>query len=493
MSKDKVKKPSSLRVLSAVFLSGATVMIMELTGTRLFAPFIGSSIFTWTSLIGVILACMSVGYYLGGVKADKNPSWNELSRICFIAALSVAFVVLSSTPVLAVLSNMNLDIRLKGVLASLVLFSLPSVLLGMILPFCVRLSVSDISTSGKTVGSLYAFSTFGSITGTFLGGFFLISYFGSLSIYLLCSLLLIVASILFSLESNLYLRISTFFLISYFLFFTSQKIAFALLDTDTRYHRVIVNESEENGRKVRWLLTDPLGAQSAAYVDNFDELYSSYAKKIITAISLLDEKKEFLVIGGGAYSIPKYLLSKYPESKVMVVEIDSVLTEIAVDYFGLKSKKNLEVIHEDARMFINSNETSSMFDVIVFDVFSSSPSIPFHLVTQSSFSRLLRKLNHQGLFAMNIISSIEGEKRQLLDSIVSTLKLSIQNISIYKIDPEREDDEAQNIVLFASDSKEVIDEIKLSLNSKPLALHDSKVILTDDFSPIEKMYLPLFE
>jgi len=482
------------RMLLAVFLSGASVMILELTGTRLFAPYIGSSVFTWTALIGVILGCMSYGYYLGGVRADKTPCFKELSRIAFYAGLSIFMIHLASNPILIVLSNFSIDLRIKAILASFILFGLPGVLLGMILPFCIRLSVLDISSSGKTVGLIYALSTFGSIVGTFLGGFFLVSYLGTLSIYVLCAILMLFVSILFSCTRTDYLKFGTIlFLIVYLFLFTNKKTAFALLDVDTKYHRVLLQETVENDRKVRWLLTDPLGAQSATFVDDFNEIYSEYAKNIGIAIEQLPTKKKFLILGGGAYSIPKYLLSKYPQAIVDVVEIDPGLTEIAKEYFGLKLNKNLNIIHKDARMFINTSQFNNHYDAIIFDAFSSSPSIPFHLVTKESFARLLKMLKKDGLFAMNVISAATGKKSMLLSSIVNTLSLSVPFQQTFVVSPEKNKEDSQNILIFAAFTKNVLSMTKNNITAEKLVVGKTNLLLSDDFAPVEAIYAPLLK
>lgn len=162
-----------------VFVCGAVVMIFELVGSRVLGPYFGTSIVVWTSLIGIILGSLSLGYYLGGKIADKKSSFKGLSLIIFFAAISIGLTVIIKDFWLFVLQNSFTDIRTSSVLASLSLFLPASVFLGMVSPYAVKLKLKNLNTSASTVGTLYAISTIGSIFGTFLSGFYLIPHFGT--------------------------------------------------------------------------------------------------------------------------------------------------------------------------------------------------------------------------------------------------------------------------------------------------------------------------
>jgi predicted membrane-bound spermidine synthase len=151
-----------------VFLCGAVVMILEMVGSRILAPYLGTSIVVWTSLIGIILGCLSIGYWWGGQLADENPSYRSLSLIILLAGLFVATIALSKSYVLELLQRHAGTIHLGATLGTLLLFAPPSILLGMVSPYAVRLKMRDLRDSGRTVGNLYAISTMGSIFGTFL-------------------------------------------------------------------------------------------------------------------------------------------------------------------------------------------------------------------------------------------------------------------------------------------------------------------------------------
>lgn len=179
---------------TTVFICGAIVMVVELVGSRILAPYLGTSIFVWTNLIGVILTSLSLGYHLGGKVADKKASYQLLSSIIFAAGCIVIASALLSSALLSVLEIGN--IWLGSVVATTVLFAPQSVLLGMVSPLAVRLRLKSLDKLGTTVGNLYALSTLGSILGTFLAGYFLIAFLGSTKILFVCATILILVSLL---------------------------------------------------------------------------------------------------------------------------------------------------------------------------------------------------------------------------------------------------------------------------------------------------------
>lgn len=161
-----------------VFICGALVMSYEILGSRVLAPNFGSSVFVWGSLISVFLGGLSTGYYLGGKLADVRPSTRKLGSIILLPGLMFLAFPLYGTAVCDWIFGMDLGIRMSPLLASLVLFFLPSVLLGMVSPYTAKLMICSLHTSGATVGMLYALSTFGSIVGTLFTSFYLITVAG---------------------------------------------------------------------------------------------------------------------------------------------------------------------------------------------------------------------------------------------------------------------------------------------------------------------------
>lgn len=161
-----------------VFVCGAVVMSFEILGSRVLAPNFGSSVFVWGSLISVFLTGLSAGYYIGGRISDVNPSSRKLGLIIMIPGLLLLSFPLYSGPISDWIFVKDLGVRLSPLLASLILFLAPSVFLGIVSPYTAKLMICSLHTSGKTIGTLYALSTFGSIIGTLLTSFYLITVAG---------------------------------------------------------------------------------------------------------------------------------------------------------------------------------------------------------------------------------------------------------------------------------------------------------------------------
>jgi hypothetical protein len=178
-----------------VFICGAIVMSFEILGSRVLAPNFGSSVFVWGSLISVFLAGLSVGYYLGGRLADINPSSRKLSLIIATPGLLLLTFPLYSGPVSDWIFMQDLGVRMSPLIASSVLFLVPSVFLGIVSPYTAKLMICSLHTSGKTIGTLYALSTFGSIIGTLITSFYLITLAGVSALIVGQGVLLIVLAI----------------------------------------------------------------------------------------------------------------------------------------------------------------------------------------------------------------------------------------------------------------------------------------------------------
>ncbi|MEW6108927.1 MAG: fused MFS/spermidine synthase [Nitrospirota bacterium] len=178
-----------------VFICGAIVMSFEILGSRVLAPNFGSSVFVWGSLISVFLTGLSAGYYLGGRLADLNPSSRKLSLIIIAPGLLFLTFPLYSTPISDWIFVKDLGVRLSPLIASMVLFLLPSIFLGIVSPYTARLMICSLHTSGKTIGTLYALSTFGSIIGTLITSFYLITLAGTNALIMGQGILLIALAI----------------------------------------------------------------------------------------------------------------------------------------------------------------------------------------------------------------------------------------------------------------------------------------------------------
>src|SRR3954453_2941156 len=189
--------------LLIVFMASCCTMVLELVAGRILAPFIGVSLYTWTSIIGVCLAGISAGNFLGGAPADKAGSRRTLGLILLGGGLfSLVILPLAALDLTGIIPKdgpMPRDIWLvlRIVIVSARLFLPPTVILGMVSPIVIKLSLTDLRQTGSIAGKIYAFSTVGSIVGPFVTGFFLVSAFGTRAIVLGVAIILITMAFVF--------------------------------------------------------------------------------------------------------------------------------------------------------------------------------------------------------------------------------------------------------------------------------------------------------
>src|SRR5437879_2695833 len=195
LQKEPVATMSRWRLKSLVFVSGAVLMGLEMAGSRVLAIHFGSSIYVWGSIIGVFLAALAGGYYAGGLAADRKPSFMLLNLIVLIAGCWLVLLPLYDNFIARGIRSTNLGARIEPLLATIVLFGGPSILMGMVSPFSVRLSASALERIGNVAGRLYALSTVGSIAGTLVTAFWLIPMIGVNTILKALGLALVMASL----------------------------------------------------------------------------------------------------------------------------------------------------------------------------------------------------------------------------------------------------------------------------------------------------------
>ena len=420
------------------FLCGAGVMVLEMTGSRLVAPFLGTSLVVWTALIGVVMASLCAGNWAGGLLADRRPERRVLARIVFLSAVCTGCLAWAGNAVLSFLSGLDLNLYLASVLAALLIFAIPSLLLGMVSPFVVRLAMDDIGTSGGTVGRFSALSSAGSILGTFLGGFVLISLAPSGVILLMLATVLAVLALL--------LRLSAWRITLPVLFLLAAAATSAAtgglpmtpvgMHIDTPYNHIsIVESNQADGRRVRILMTDPQGAQSLMYTDDPNELVSDYTKFYDLAFHFKPDTKNILMLGGGGYCVPRHVLAERPGVSFDVVELDPGITEAARRYFSIPEDPHLRIFHEDARAFLNraarDPERRDSYDAVFMDVFGSWYSIPFHLTTVEAAQRMHDLLRPDGVLIVNVISSLQGPRSGVFHGIYAALESIFPRLLIF--------------------------------------------------------------
>lgn len=477
------------------FVCGAVVMIFELVGSRILGPYFGTSIFVWTSLIGIILGSLSIGYYFGGKIADKNPNFKCLSFVIFSAIIFMGITFFIKDFLLINLQIILKDVRVSSIIASFILFAPVSVLLGMVSPYVVKLKIENLNNSGSTVGNLYAISTAGSVVGTFLSGFYLIPRFGTNKMLIILLITLIIVLLMLILKKNTKIKLSIFIIIilSWFVIDKSNCLSFeknGFIDIDTAYNRIWIYD------RVDLATNKPIKTMginnenhSSMFLDN-DELVNEYTKYYHLAKHFNPNFQKTLMFGGAGYSFPKDFLVKYLDTSIDVIEIDPKVTELAKKYFRLKDNSRLNIYHEDARVYLN--QTQKKYDVIFGDAFGSRYSLPYQLTTREAVQKEYDILNDEGIVILNIISAIEGEKGEFLRAEYATYKSIFSQVYLFPVMKPENGGMVQNIILVAlkSDKEPIFSSVDLELDQYLKHLWKGNIntdipILTDDFAPVD--------
>lgn len=488
-----------------VFVCGALVMVYEITGSRIVAPFLGASTYVWTSLIGVILGALSLGYWLGGRMADSRPHVRVLAGAIFTAGGLVGLTILVKDIVLTMISQSPVWLEIKTFIAAFLLFAPASVALGFVIPYATKLRLGSLEDSGKTVGRLYALSTVGSIAGTFLAGFFLIPFVGSVrTLYLIAAVLFLLAIFLGGLTFTRHnFALFTIFILGVagsegtaYLLFRSNN----LYDIDTEYSRVRVFDVRDpaSGRVMKAMATDPSYIQSARYLDG-DDLALAYSRFYHLVRFYKPDHKKALMIGGAGYSFPQAHLRSFPDATIDVVEIDPGMTEIAGRFFDLTDDARLNIFHEDGRVFLRDGP-SGAYDVIFMDAFGSLFTVPYQLTTIEAVRDMHKLLADDGVVIFNIGSAIHGGPASyFLRAELATYRAVFADVHLYKVHADNPDERLQNLMIVAcksqcnSEMPQMADKefdsttlIKLLANRYIGEVPADLPILTDDLAPVER-------
>ena len=492
------EKPVRQSILDiTVFVCGGVVMTYEIIGSRVLSPFIGASTYVWTSLIGVILGSLSLGYWLGGRLADRKPDLRILASVIFFAGGLISLTVLIKEIALSFIASAPVGIELRSLFASLILFAPASICLGFVTPYAVKLRMLSLQDAGKTVGRLYALSTVGSILGTFAAGFVLIPFIGSVrTLYGLSAVLLVLSVVLVPFSvSRAKIGVIVVFLFS----IVSNEASVILLrqandlhDIDTEYSRVQVFRTTDpkTGKPIEALATDPYFTQSAMFFDSDDHVFE-YSRYYHLTRHFKPDLRNVLVIGGAGYSVPKDFLRRYEQVTIDVVEIDPQMTQIAEQFFKLKQDPRLRITHEDGRTFLRSSEPSK-YDAILMDAFGSLFSVPYQLTTVEAVREMRRSLRDDGVVIFNLGSSIEGPASRFLHAELATYRAVFPNVYLFKVNADYPDERLQNLMIVATASpepamSEITDAEIASLLSHryPAEPRSDAVIITDDLAPVE--------
>jgi spermidine synthase len=487
-----------------VFISSACTMIVELVAGRIIAPYVGVSLYTWTSVIGVVLAGISLGNYLGGRLADRWASLRLLGGIFLLGGLSCLGILAVES--LNRLTPEGWPIIVEILALTAALFFLPSTILGGVSPVVAKLAVRDLAQTGRTVGKIYAASAVGSIVGTFATGFVLISWLGTHTIVWGVALALLALGLLLLLGSRpRSLFIVTAIVVGGSLLALKRDWLRSPCTLETDYFCIKVEEREHGGKPVRALILDRL-VHSYTSLDDPTLLVYEYEKvyaEVTAYRAQRDDHLSVLFIGGGGYTFPRYMEAVYPGSELDVVEIDPGVTRVAHDLLGLSRDTAVVTYNQDARLFLKGTPAQP-YDLIFGDAFNDF-SVPYHLTTRQFNDRVRAWLADDGLYVVNIIDGAGGH---FMRAYVHTMRQTFHHVYLAPTNPSWRESSRNTFVIIATDTaldlpafasidagdgdaylaRQVLSEAEVDA----ILAEGRAVTLTDRYAPVDQMLAPVY-
>jgi spermidine synthase len=484
---------------------------------RMLAPHVGVSLYTWTSIIGVVLAGISAGAYAGGLLADRYPQPRTLGFLLLVSGIMVLFVpaVLN----FAVDQRINTALMWRILIITTVIFGLPSFIMGMVSPVVIRLVLETVQEAGWLVGRIYAISTLGSLCGTFLTGFFLISMIGTRHILLFIGIVLILMAVFWG-DLFRTRRIAITFLVAptivlcgtYDAVFKQKLREDVYFFKESDYFTIklvnVKNGGETSKKRLHAMVLDNL---VHSFVDLDDPCHLEYRYEQLYADVFrwrfpINSQFKSLTIGGGGYTFPRYMEAVYPHAQIDVVELDPEVTRVAHSYLGLPLTTRIRSYNMDGRWYVKNSSTS--YDVIFIDVFNDL-SVPSHLATYEFALELKRILKPDGIVLANIIDHFQ--KGLFLPAYLKTLKAAFGegNVHLLSISPVFEEIRTATFIILVSNGSLDIGQFEDFINRKgkrnaaafvvPNDVLERYVtnreapLLTDDYVPIDNLVAPVFE
>jgi len=493
-------------ILLSVTLTGMAVLIVEISATRMLAPFFGNSIFTISSVIGIVLAALGIGYYAGGRLADRKPSESWFFSLIACAGFAVLLLQLLNARLLPAVAY-QLSIIHGPLTVSLLMFFVPAMVLAMLSPFGITLLHARAAGGGvgNASGLVFFWSTLGSIAGSLSTGFLLIPRWGISTILVAVGVGLVLLGCLGLAATR---KLSPVVPVGVALL----GLAFGFLlrpaggpepislvyAADGLYDRIVIRDVHHEGRAVRILWQDQ-NMNGGMYLDD-GSLAFDYTKYFDLYRLFTKELKSALVIGGGAYGIPGAILRDAPSALVDVAEIDPTLHSLAVKYFELPEDARLRNHVIDGRRFLH--DARGPYDLIFTDAYRSFISVPPQFTTREFFQLARDRLGDQGVLITNYYGSLAPDSRAIVYSVVKTMRAVFPQVYVFATtNPHSED--LQNFIFVGQKTRPGAQRVDMARAASvrfayPMledvaarewtpdpALIDAYPMLTDDYAPVE--------
>ena len=490
---------------AVVFIASFCLLVIELVAGRILAPYVGVSLYTWTSIIGVVLAGISIGAWAGGALADRYDTRSLLPLLLVLSsAASFAIVPLANAVSSDRFPAPQSSLMLRVLTLAAIIFFVPSCILGTISPVAVKMALRDLARTGHVVGRIYAVSTVGSILGTFATGFFLIARFGTHAILfgVAIVLLLCAAGTLIGARRRAVVLALLPVLVGCAVastrvdFLRSPLAADSKEFKETNYYTIRVEERTriDGSGKLETLILDQL---VHSLNDPLHPCFLAYSY-LRTFQDLVQWKAEsgrplhLLFLGGGGYTLPRCIAATMANVDVDVVEIDPGVTRTAIDFMGVRLGPTLHSTNEDARWFLMRSRRR--YDIIFGDAFNDI-SIPYHLTTREFVELQKEHLMPGGVMASNVIDNVP--RGDFLPSYLRTVQsvFGDRNVTVLAERDGYARDAQSTLVVVAGNLGFHFPESAVSVPRRDIDdafRRGHWTLLTDDYAPVDNLVAPLF-
>jgi SAM-dependent methyltransferase len=474
-----------------VFFASGAVLVLEIVGLRLVAPYLGVTLQVSSAVIGIALAAIAYGAWAGGRLADRMDPRLLLAPAFLIAAVATALTL----PLVRWAGELLRGSAAGGVLllAALAVFT-PAAFLSAITPLVVKLQLIHLGETGRVVGRLSSIGTLGAITATLLTGFVLVAALPTSVILLGLAAALAVAGLLLgSPWGTLFRRRGTSTMVIVGLVGAGLTAATPNpCDVETAYHcaRVQADPERPTGRLLL------LNSARHSYVDLADptHLEFAYAQWVGALIDQLPTGPlRALHIGGGGFTIPRYVAAKRPGSYGKVLELDGSLVALDRSQLGLTTGPDLDVLVGDARVGLG-REPSSGYDLVMGDAFGHHV-VPWHLTTREFVAEVRRVLRPDGVYALNVI---DYPPARFVRAEIATVSAVFGHVAVVAPPDALAARVPSNYVILASDAPLPLDALRRQLAGLPAPVRvldgvdlagfvGRGRVLTDDYAPVDQL------
>ncbi len=488
----------------AVAVNAAAAMILEIVAGRLLAPYFGMSLYTWTTVIGVVLAGLAAGHWIGGRLAgvEGRRLTRRLSAAFWLGALTSALVL----PILSLLVG-GTGLRALPpapaiALSGFAAFFLPSLLAGLVQPIATKLALEMTGhISGRVIGRMLAMGALGSILGTFLAGFVLISFIGSAgTVWLVAATNAVLGAMFMSRWAGTVALSVTAALAGAFALGAPGWAAFQTpCDHESRYFCIQIDPADElTGRPSRLMALDHL-VHSINDRDDPRLLASPYLHLVdeIALRRFAAGPESAFFVGGGGFTLPRAWQDRWPAARLTVAEIDPEVTELARTELWLRPGPGMTILERDARLALHFDRGS--YDVIFGDAFRDI-AIPAHLVTREFHDLVAARLSERGFYVLNVVDNPSAPR--LLASLVLTLTHSFAAVEVWVAPADISDARRGTFIVYAAQApsglpkqlraREGYARDWAQIDLARLPVETLGVTLTDDFAPVDRLLADLW-